>query len=138
RSAAAAFDDRGDLVNAIRHSLRAGDTEGALQRLTTHIATATTLDDQSTGGIVAQEWLAERGLAELRSAPQRVLACVVALNAAHMRAEADVWIGRVTAIQSELDHDSRYVFEHTHSFHLLYQGDPAGALEAADRAQAIL
>ena len=39
---------------------------------------------------------------------------------------------RVEAIQAKLDHDSRYVFEQTRSFHLLYQGDPAGALEAAD------
>ena len=138
RSAAAAFDGRGDLVNAIRHSLRAGDTAGALERLTTRIATATTLDDQSTAGLVAQEWLAERGVAELRSAPQRILVCVVALNAAHMRGEADMWIRRVAAIEPELDHDSRYVFEQTTSFHLLYQGDPAGALLAAERAQAVL
>jgi LuxR family maltose regulon positive regulatory protein len=138
RSAAASFDERGDLVNAIRHSMRAGDTHSALERLTTHIATATTLDDQTTGGLVAQEWLAERGVTELRTAPQRILACVVALNAAHMRGEADLWIRRVAAIEHELDHDSRYVFEQTRSFHLLYQGDPSGALAAADRAQAIL
>jgi LuxR family maltose regulon positive regulatory protein len=55
-----------------------------------------------------------------------------------MRVEADRWIRRVRAIEAELDHDSRYVFEQTCSFHFLYRGDPAGALAAAERAQAVL
>jgi LuxR family maltose regulon positive regulatory protein len=138
RSAAAAFAARGDVIAAIRHSMAAGDIATAVHHLTLHMATSTTLDDQSVGGAVARAWLDRHGLAELATAPQTVLACVIALNGANLSDEAAVWLERVGANEAALDDASRCMLHQTRCFHLLYQGDPESALECAERAQAIV
>lgn len=138
RAAAAAFTERGDLVQAMRHSMSAGSTDEALERLTTHMAIWTTLDDQNIGGRVAQTWLTEHGADDVLAAPHRILACVVALDGAQLTEIADEWLERIEAVEASLGEANRLLLEQARSFHLLYRGDPAGALEHAVRAKEIL
>jgi LuxR family maltose regulon positive regulatory protein len=138
RVAADAYTERGDLVSAVRHSMAAGDTEAALTHVATHMATATTLGDQNVVGAAARAWLAEFGAAHLQHAPSRILECVFALDATGGSDAAGHWLERVEAREADLDPATRFLLHGAWSFHLLYQGDPAGALSRARSAQAVL
>ncbi|HEU5456144.1 MAG TPA: hypothetical protein VFU85_10725, partial [Nocardioides sp.] len=137
RAAADSFGRRGDLLTAVRHSLSAGDTDGALDRLTTYMANSTTLADQSVGAAAAQAWLDEHGATTLDDSPERILSCVVALNGSNRHDAAEVWLRRVEANESHLDLAGRCTLEVVRSFHLLYAGDPERALPHAEKALAI-
>ncbi len=138
REAARAFNERGDHMPAIRHSVRAGDIDDALAQLTAHMAMATTLDDQNMGGTVALAWLAQHGEAQVTEAPQRVLSCVLALDGAQMVDQATWWLERVGVAEADIDDSSRFMLEATRAYHLLYIGDPGEAFTCLTRAKAIL
>src|SRR3954454_5247712 len=136
--AADAYTERGDLVSAVRHSMAAGDSEAALTNLATHMATASSLGDQDVIGAAARTWLAEYGAAALERAPIGILECVLALDATGGGDAAVQWLQRVEAREPAPAPASRFLLQGAWGFHLLYQGDPAGALARARAAEAVL
>jgi len=138
RAAAATYGSRGDLMNAVAHGLRAGDTEGALAQLESYMTGTTSLEDQATGSATARAWLEAHGSAHVGNAPQSVLACTIVLNASGHSDDAELWLRRVEAREPELDNEGRFLLHGAWSFDRLQRGDPASALGRARRAAAIL
>jgi LuxR family maltose regulon positive regulatory protein len=134
RLAAATFAERGDLLNAVRHCLRAGDLDAAFEHLADHMAKTTTLTDRALGGFVARAWLDEHGVARLESDPSMVLECAIALDAVRSPDAAEHWLTRVEHNRPRLDPTSEFLLDGAWSFHLLCQGDPAAAVVSAKKA----
>jgi LuxR family maltose regulon positive regulatory protein len=138
RAAADTFAERGDLLNAVRHCLRAGDVDAAFGHLGNHMAKTTTLTDRALGGVVARAWLDEHGVARLESDPGMVLECAIALDAVRSPDTAEHWLARVEHNRPRLDPTSEFLLDGAWSFHLLCQGDPAAAVVSAMKAYSTL
>lgn len=134
RLAADTFAERGDLLNAVRHCLRAGDVDAAFEHLANHMAKTTTLTDRTLGGVVARAWLDAHGAARLESEPSTVLECAIALEAVRSPDAAEHWLTRVEHNRARLDPTSEFLLDGAWSFHLLCQGDPAAAVVSATKA----
>jgi LuxR family maltose regulon positive regulatory protein len=138
QAAAEAFGHRDDLMHAVHHSMRAGDTEGALARLEAYATGTWSLEDQTTGGATAQAWLQEHGVDHLERSPLSVLVCTIVLNAVGRGDDAEPWLRYVEAREPDLDHASRVLLHGAWSFDRLQRGDPAAALDRACRAEELL
>jgi LuxR family maltose regulon positive regulatory protein len=138
RAAAEAFGHRDDLMSAVHHSMRAGDTEGALAQLEAYATGAWSLEDQLTGGATARAWLQEHGMDHLERSPRSVLVCTMVLNAVGRGDEAEPWLRELEARESDLDGESRFLLQGAWSFDRLQRGDPAAALDCARRAEDVL
>jgi LuxR family maltose regulon positive regulatory protein len=138
RAAADAFRQQGDLMSAVHHSMRAGDTEGALAQLEAYATETWSLEDQLTGGATARAWLQEHGMDHLERSPQSVLACTIVLNAIGRSDDAEPWLREVEAREPDLEHESRVLLHAAWSFDRLQCGDPAAALGRARRAEDVL
>src|SRR3954453_2600140 len=138
RMAAEAYVQRGDLLSAVRHSMSAGDAQTALARLATHMATATSSGDEMMVAAVARTWLAEHGAEHLDRVPQRILECVIALDATGSGDTAALWLQRIEDREAHLDPANRFLLHAAWGFHLLYQGDPAQALARGRLAESVL
>jgi len=137
-SAADTFAARGDLLNAVRHYLRAGDTDAALKHFGNHMAKTTNLTDKTLAAVVAKAWLDEHGSRRLESDPHTVLECVIALDGAQAHDVAERWLVRVEATRGALDPPTEFVLDGAGSFHRLCRGDPEGAIAHGRQALAIL
>jgi LuxR family maltose regulon positive regulatory protein len=134
RLAADTFAQRGDLLNAVRQCLRAGDIDAAFEHLADHMAKTTTLTDRALGGLVARAWLDQHGIARLESDPSMVLECAIALDAVRSPDAAEEWLARVEHTRARLDPTSEFMLDGAWSFHVLCQGDPAAAVVSARKA----
>lgn len=138
RAAAAEYRSRGDLMSAVVHGLRAGDTEGALAQLESNATGTWSLDDHATGGAAARAWLEAHGATHVEHAPNSVLACTIVLNASGHGDDAEAWLRRIEAREAELDAEGRFLLQAAWSFDRLQRGNPASALRRARRALAVL
>lgn len=137
-TAADTFAERGDLLNAVRHYLRAGDTDAALKHFGNHMAKTTNLTDKTLAAVVARAWLDEHGSRRLESDPHTVLECVIALDGAQAHDVADRWLTQVEATRGRLDPQTEFVLDGAWSFHRLCRGDPEGAIAHGRQALTIL
>jgi LuxR family maltose regulon positive regulatory protein len=135
RTAARAYDKRGDLLSAVDHSMKAGDVDGALIRLEAYGTTTWSLEDPTAGGATARAWLEEHGASHLERSPQSILVCTIVLNAIGHGDDAGPWLRQVEAREPDLDRESRFLLHGAWSFDRLQHGDPAAALDRARRAQ---
>jgi LuxR family transcriptional regulator, maltose regulon positive regulatory protein len=138
RAAAEALGHRDDLMSAVHHSMRAGDTEAALAQLQAYAAETWSLEDQLTGGATANAWLQEHGVDHLERSPESVLVCTIVLNAIGRSGDAEPWLREVEAREPDLDHESRALLQAAWSFDRLQRGDPAAALDRVRRAEDVL
>ena len=138
RAAAAAYSQRGDLMSAVHHSMKAGDTDRALAELESYVTGAWSLEDQVTGGATARAWLQEHGASHLERSPQSILGCTIVLNGMGGGDDAEPWLRRIETREPDLDHESRVLLHAAWSFDRLQHGDPAAALDRARRAEALL
>ena len=138
RAAALAYEQRGDLMSAVHHSMKAGDTDAALAQLESYATGTWSLEDQMTGGATARAWLQEHGTAHLERSPQSILACTILLNAIGHGDDAEQWLQQVEAREPDLDRESRLLLQGAWSFDRLQRGDPAAALDRTRRAQVLL
>jgi LuxR family maltose regulon positive regulatory protein len=138
RAAAEEYERRGDLMSAVHHSLEASDADGALALLQSYVTTNWSLEDQMTGGAAARAWLRERGPAHLDRSPQSVIVSTILLNAIGHGDEATPWLRHLDAREPDLDRETRFLLHGAWAFHLFQHGDPAAALDRAERAEAVL
>jgi LuxR family transcriptional regulator, maltose regulon positive regulatory protein len=138
RAAAEAHSRRGALMNAVHHSLRAGDTATALGHLESYGTDAWSIEDRMTGGATARAWLDEHGAAHLDDSPQSILVCTVVLNLAGDNDDPRAWLEMVEARGPDLDSETAFLLELAWSFHHLQRGDPESALERARQSEKIL
>ena len=138
RAAAAAYSQRADLMSAVHHSMKAGDTDQALAQLESYVTGAWSLEDQVTGGATARAWLQEHGASHLERSPQSILACTIVLNGIGHGDDAEPWLRRIEAREPDLDHESRVLLHAAWSFDRLQHGDPVAALDRARQAEALL
>jgi LuxR family maltose regulon positive regulatory protein len=138
RAAADAFTARGELIDAVEHSMRADDTEVALTRLSAYAYANFSLDDQPVGGTTARAWLDRHGASQLERSPPRVLMCTILLSAAGRRDDAERWLRLVDGQQADLDRDDRVLLQTAWSIHHIQAGDPAAALARVELARAEL
>jgi LuxR family transcriptional regulator, maltose regulon positive regulatory protein len=137
RAAAAAYSRRHDLMSAVHHSMKAGDTDGALAHLESYATGAWSLEDHVTGGATARAWLEEHGASHLERSPQSILACTILLNAIGRGDDAEPWLRRIDALEPHLDRDSHVLLHGAWSFDRLQHGDPLAALDRARRAETL-
>ncbi|HLM63557.1 MAG TPA: LuxR C-terminal-related transcriptional regulator [Acidimicrobiales bacterium] len=137
-AAADAYAKRGDLMSAVHHSMKAGDTDGSLTQLRNYATGTWSLEDQMTGGATARAWLQEHGASQLERSPQSILACTIVLNAIGHGDAAEPWLQQVEARERDLDRESHLLLHAAWSFDCLQRGDPAAALDRARRAEALL
>jgi LuxR family transcriptional regulator, maltose regulon positive regulatory protein len=138
RDAAAAYEQRGDLMHAVDHSMKADDIEGALAQLESYATTTWSLEDQMAGGATARAWLREHGASHLERSPRSILACTIVLNAIGHGDDADAWLRQVEALEPALDRESRFLLHGAWSFDRLQHGHPAAALARARRAEDVM
>jgi LuxR family maltose regulon positive regulatory protein len=138
RAAADALGHRDDLMSAVHHSMRAGDTEAALAQLQAYAMETWSLEDQLTGGATANAWLEEHGADHLERSPQSVLVCTIVLNAIGRGDDAETWLRELEAREPDLDHESRALLEVAWCFDRLQRGDPAAALDRVRRAEDVM
>jgi LuxR family maltose regulon positive regulatory protein len=138
RAAAEAFSRRGDPMNAIHHSLAAGDSNQALDQMQTYIAQNMSLEDQEVGRATVRAWLQEHGTEQVSSSPESVLRCTIILNVTADGDYAEPWLRAVEAREPDLDAGARFMLHGARGFDRLLHGDPQAALRHARRAEDVL
>ena len=138
RAAAEAYSGRGELMSAVHHSLRAGDTASALGHLESYGTDAWSIEDRMASGATARAWLDEHGVSHLEDSPQSILVCTVLLNLAGDNDDPRAWLEMVEARGADLDSETSFLLELAWSFHHLQRGDPEAALHRARRSEKVL